>query len=335
MDVYLVLIDNGPITVNEIACQADVSRRHVYTLTEKLEDRGFVKINDYITPTVIQPTPPNYIYNEITSTADTMRNKLEAAIKTEASPGDAFEVLKSRKTVIKRIRQLLQNAQGQVIVTIPESLISTISDSLEAAVDRGVFVLVLIFQTGSDSIDLSNIELNKLAHIIRIREVEIPVIVSVDHSCALVAPRGVITQPNNQVHAVRLGQPYIEPIISKSVLNTDWSLGKEVFVTNECDLPQTFINLKHAVFQAYLHEQNGKSLKATIEAHHVGEAAETSYLTGEIVDIEQRIVNPPTTSEIGKCTFRIRLDSGEIVSVGGPDAYQEDYGAYRITLNQT
>ncbi|KZN23127.1 hypothetical protein A4G99_16665 [Haladaptatus sp. R4] len=292
-----------------------------------------MKINDYITPTVIQPTPPEQIYEDITSTADRMRDKLEATINTEASPADSFEVLKSRKTVIKRIRQILQNAEGQVIVTIPATLISTLSDSLKAAVNRGVFVLLLIFKTGDKQIDLSNIELDPLAHIVRVREVEIPVIVSVDHSCALVAPRGVITQPNHHVHAVRLGQSYIEPIISKSILNTDWNLGNEVFVKTACELPQTFWNLKHAVFQASLHSQAGTSLKAIIEAHRVGESGDKSQIVGQIVDIEQRIVNPFTTSDIGKCTFRINLEDGDIVSIGGPDAYLEDYGAYKITLD--
>lgn len=334
IDVYLVLLEAGPTTVNEIASQADVSRRHVYTVVKKLEEHHFVEINDYITPTVIQPTSPDLIHEKITSSADEMRDKLRTNIEPGTPQTDGFEVLKSRKTVIKRIRQILREAEGQVIVTIPETLISILTESLTSAVDRGVFVLLLVFQTGNGSIDLSDVELESIAHLVRTREVEIPVLVSVDHTCALVAPRGVITQPNSQVQAVRLGQSYIEPIISKSVLNTDWSLGEEVYVTTACELPETFTSFKHAVFQSYLHERNGTSLKATVEARHIGANAESTYLTGQVVKIEQRIVNPPTTPVIGKCSLRIQVDGNETVSLGGPDAYMEDYGANRITLER-
>lgn len=334
INVYLVLIKVGPTTVNEIASRTDISRRHVYTVAKKLEDHHFIEINDYITPTVIQPTPPDFIHEKITSAADEMRERLKTSIGPNTSPTDAFEVLKSRKTVIKRIRQILREAEGQVIVTIPKTLISILTESLKSAVDRGVFVLLLVFETENSTVDLSDIELGSIAHLVRTREVEIPVLVSVDHSCALVAPRGVITQPNSQVQAVRLGQSYIEPIISKSVLNTDWSLGDEIYVTTACELPQTFTNLKHAAFQAHLHIQNDMPLKAVVEARRIGASSESTYLSGQIEKIEQRIVDPPTTDVIGKCSLILRIDDNETVTIGGPDAYMEDYGVYRITLDQ-
>lgn len=37
---------------------------------------------------------------------------------------------------------------------------------------------------------------------------------------------------------------------------------------------------------------------------------------------------------IGKGSLKLQVDNDETVSIGGPDAYMEDDGAYRITLER-
>jgi len=56
-ETYLTILESGPTKVTEIAAEVDVSKRYIYTIAKKLEDRHLVIVNDYFTPTTIEAAP--------------------------------------------------------------------------------------------------------------------------------------------------------------------------------------------------------------------------------------------------------------------------------------
>jgi len=57
IDTYLSILEHGEAKASTIADDAGVSKRYVYSVSEKLEDRGFVEVNDHAVPTLIRANP--------------------------------------------------------------------------------------------------------------------------------------------------------------------------------------------------------------------------------------------------------------------------------------
>jgi predicted DNA-binding transcriptional regulator len=61
VDTYLTLLEYGEATASTIANVAGVSKRYVYSVSETLEDRGFVTVADHAVPTTIRALPPKKV----------------------------------------------------------------------------------------------------------------------------------------------------------------------------------------------------------------------------------------------------------------------------------
>jgi len=53
IDTYLTLLEHGEAKASTIAEAAGVSKRYVYSVSETLEARGFVDVDDHVVPTVL------------------------------------------------------------------------------------------------------------------------------------------------------------------------------------------------------------------------------------------------------------------------------------------
>jgi len=95
-----------------------VSKRYVYSVSESLAERGFVEVNDHVVPTTIRANPPDEVINRLRSDVDAIRPGLEERFSRVERQTEQFEVIKSRVTVIKRIRSLLADADSEVTLSI-------------------------------------------------------------------------------------------------------------------------------------------------------------------------------------------------------------------------
>lgn len=331
IDTYLSILDHGEAKASDIATDADVSKRYVYSISEELEGRGFVEVNDHSVPTKIKAHPPSEVIEQLSGTLETMEPELERRYTSTRDEIEQFEVIKSRQTVLKRIEALLEQAIEEVTLILPATLLSQLRSTLEETVDRGVCVLLLL--TGPEAEGYPREKLDGLASAVRVWHAPAPAILTADRRFGLIAPNELLTQSNSDTNAISLAQRQLVPVLIGSFFGNYWPVAEEIHVARPAELPRTFDGFRHAVLQIALHKQQGHELVATIEGRPVAEEDGTETVEGEVVTVQQGLVNPATNSFPVENAFTI--DTGEReLSIGGWGAFVEDYEAQSVTVER-
>lgn len=332
VETYDAILENGPATASDIATETDVSKRHVYNIAEKLERREFVVINDFVNPTRIEPAEPDRVYRTLREEAEQMYQTLELRYQQQDGRHEGVNVLKSRSTVVRRIRAMVSSAEDRIAISLPSEIVTTLGEDLREAVNDDVTVLLLLFG-GHRGDDIPGVSLEGVGDVVRYSDTEVPVLVAVDRKAGLVSRRGALTQPNSQVNAIFFGKSYLERVVFSAMINTDWVMADEIHTTPPDALPHTYTNIRQAVINAALHERANRTLRAEVEARAAGNGEKTRHLSGEVVGLRQRLVEPTSDANPGQCSLHL-WDGNERKSVGGSDAHMEEYRAYSITLER-
>ncbi|MFC6826579.1 TrmB family transcriptional regulator [Halopelagius fulvigenes] len=328
VDTYLTILELGEAKASTIADEAGVSKRYVYSIAEKLDDRGFVEVNDHAVPTTIRANPPADVVEALTSDLDDMRPALESRFSRAAPRSERFEVVKSRVTVLKRVSELVARAEAEVTLGIPYHLLDEVADELRAAVERGVLVLLIVtgVEPGTD------VELSGLASVARAWDQPMPTMLTVDYESGLVAPAEMVTRSNSAAQAIVFAQEQLGPVIVGSFLGNYWPMAAEVYTREPADLPATYDDFRHAVFQATLHLRAGDDVAARVTGRPVHYDDGPTELEGRIVDVRQGLLEPSTNSFPVENTLVV-TDGEETFSVGGGGAFVEDFEADSVELS--
>ncbi|WP_248904101.1 TrmB family transcriptional regulator [Halocatena marina] len=329
IDTYFTILAHGEAKAATIAENAGVSKRYVYSISETLEERGFVEVNDHIVPTTIRANPPEEVIARLTEELQAMQPGLESRFNRTTQPTQQFEVVKSRVTVLKRIQQLLSRATEEVTLSVPVSLLPKIEDELRATVDRGVLVLLLV--TREDLEDGQIDQFDDIASAVRVWEELAPVLLTIDRQQGIVAPNEMLMRANTGKQAIVVAQQQLVPVFVGSFLGNYWPMADEVCVTESASLPHRYDGFRQAVLHAELHRRAGQPLVAQIQARSTDSNDDYHDITGPIVEIRQSLTQPATNSFPVENALVVETDDG-LVSVGGPGAFIEEYEAGEITL---
>jgi sugar-specific transcriptional regulator TrmB len=331
IDTYFTILGHGEAKAATIAENAGVSKRYVYSISETLEERGFVDVNDHIVPTMIRANPPDEVIAQLTGELKAMQPGLESRFNRTAQPTQQFEVVKSRVTVLKRIRQLLSGASEEVTLSVPASLLSEFEDTLWTTIERGVLVLLLV-SGDRPAPDLSD-RVADTASVVRVWSEFAPMLLTADRRQGLVAPNEMLVKSNTGKQAIVVDQEQLAPIFVGSFLGNYWPMAEEVYVTDPAPLPQTYEVFRHAVLQAELHNRNDQALTASVKAQPVDSTDNYQTVEGRIVEIRQNLIQPVRSSFPVENAIVITDDENERVSIGGTGAFIEDYESHEITLS--
>ena len=329
IDTYLAILDRGEAKASDIAADADVSKRYVYSISEELEERGFVEVNDHSVPTKIKARPPSTVIDRLSDTIDTMEPELEQRYTSTEEDIEQFEVIKSRPTVLKRIETLLKSAEEEVTLTLPASLLSQLQPTLRETIDRDVLVLLLL--SGPEAENYPIEQLDGVASAVRVWHARAPLMLTADRSTGLIAPNEMLTQSNSDTNAISLAQRQLVPVLVGSFLGNYWPVAEELHVTRPADLPETFTDFRHAVLQVALHKQQGDEIVATVTGRPVAAENGAETIEGKVVNVRQGLVKPATNSFPVENAFAVETDE-DVFTVGGRGAFVEDYEAEEVHL---
>lgn len=329
VDTYLTLLEHGEAKASTVAEAAGVSKRYVYSASEELAARGFVTVNDHVTPTTIRANPPGEVVDRLANDAQSMRPALEARFSRAEAATEPFEVVKSRVTVVKRIRQAIGEAREEVALSFPLDSIDEVADELRAAVDRGVLVLLIVTGVDEPNGDLPT-DLAGMTSAARAWGQLMPSMLTVDNRAGVIAPAEMLERSNSSQQAIVLTQEQLAPVIVGSFIGNYWPAAAEAVVTDPAPLPATYGNFRHATFQAELHRRAGGTFRAQVVGRFV-DNDEPVELEGEVVGVTQGLVAPATNEFPVQHTLTLDVD-GERVTVGGPGAFVEDVEAEEVEL---
>ncbi|POG55563.1 TrmB family transcriptional regulator [Haloferax marisrubri] len=330
VDTYVALLEQGEAKASDLAQRAGVSKRYVYNVLGDFEDRGLVEVNDHETPTTVRAVDPAVVVRQLTDQLSSLETQLEAIHNPDPGEDRRYEVIKSTSTVKKRIASLVQQAENEINLSVPASLLPDLAPELEQAVDRGVLTLVLANGHGGEPASTSALE--GLGSVVRYWANDGPMLVCVDRTHGLFSPPEFVMGRESDRQAIGFTEDRLSPALVGSFLGNYWPLAEEVYLHEPDDLPATYERFRHAIFTATRYLKRGYTLVAEVElrATDSNEAFETR--TGRVSEVTQGLVKPTTNSIPIENSFVID-DGTEQFTVGGPGAIVEPYEARRVTLD--
>jgi sugar-specific transcriptional regulator TrmB len=332
IDTYLSLLEHGEAKASTVADAAGVSKRYVYSVSESLEDRGFVEVNDHVVPTTIRANPPDEVINRLRSDVDAIRPGLEERFSRVERRAEQFEVIKSRVTVIKRIRSLLDDAESEVTLSITAGHLPEIRESLAAAVDRGVLVL-LVVSDAEDALadgDLDARSLRGVASVVRTWSEAMPTLLTVDSAAGVVAPPELLRRSDTDRQAIHFSQEQLAPVIVGSFLGNYWPAASEVATAEPAPLPAEYANFRHTVFQVTLRLRAGETPRVTVGGRSTA-SDESVELVGRVIEAKQGMVEPTNNEFPVQHSLVVETADGT-VTVGGKGAFVEDVEADLVRI---
>ncbi|WP_132057837.1 TrmB family transcriptional regulator sugar-binding domain-containing protein [Halorussus amylolyticus] len=329
VDTYLAILEQGEATASEIADATGVSKRYVYSISEALEDRGFVDVDDHVVPTKIWARPPEEVVAALTDELAAMEPALSERYSRAERDLQQFDVVKSRVTVVKRIAEFISAADSELTLSIPYEHLSEVADELREAVDRGVLALVLVNDAPSNGFDTDDVD--GVATVVRTWEHATPLILTVDQQYGVVAPVEMVARSNTDQRAIAFAQEQIVPVLVGSFMGNYWPTADEVYVAEPRSLPAAYRSFRHAVLDATLRlrEDRPVGVEASVTPSRGGPDHKT--LTGTVVDTYQGLVEPATNDFPVQNSLVAETDDGR-VTVGGPGSFLEDFEATEVTL---
>ncbi|EMA33429.1 TrmB family transcriptional regulator [Haloarcula japonica] len=328
VDTYLSILGSGEATASEIADDTGVSKRYVYSISESLEDRGFVEVNDHVVPTTIRARPPEEVIDALTDRLEEMSGALDSRYSSSAREPQQFDVIKSRVTVIKRLTEYIRNAEREIMLSVPQQYLPEISEELAAAVDRGVLVMLVV----SSADGLRPDDASGLASVVRSWDQPMPIMLTVDAQFGLVSPTEMVTRTNSDQRAIAFVQQQLVPVLSGSFLGNYWLMATEETVTDPAPLPATYHDFRHAVLQATLHLRAGHDVQVSAEVRPVQAEDDTTHIEGVVVETKQGVAEPQTNSYPIEHTLLVDIGD-RTVSLGGSGSFIEDYETDEVTLS--
>ncbi|GGL39308.1 hypothetical protein GCM10009037_23810 [Halarchaeum grantii] len=328
VDTYLTILELGEAKASTVSDEAGTSKRYVYSIAEELEERGFVEVNDHAVPTTIRARPPEEVRASLTDDVEEMAPALETYYSQPEAPTQEFEVVKSRVTVLKRLSQFVSRAESEITLAVPATHLDAVREDLRDAVERGVFVLLLV----SDADPGADADLDGVASVARVWEQPMPTMLTVDQSGCVVAPSEMLARSNSDEQAIAFEQPQLGPVIVGSFLGNYFPMASEVYTTARDDLPATYVDFRNAVLQATLHRREGDGLRVTVEGHFVRDPGDAVTLDGRVVEVRQSLLEPATNSFPVETSLVVETDDGDVHTVGGQGSFVEDVEADEATL---
>ncbi len=323
---YLTVLEHGEAKASTIADDAGVSKRYVYSISESLAERGFVEVNDHVVPTTIRANPPEEVIERLRGDVESIHPGLTERYSRAERRTEQFEVVKSRVTVLKRIRSLVDDADHELVFSIPAAYLPEIRDALADAVDRGVLVLLIV----SDADIESAPDVEGVASVVRAWSAGMPTMLTVDSAVGVVAPPELIRRADSDRQAIVFAQEQLAPVIVGSFLGNYWLAADEVATDAPEPLPAEYPNFRNAVLQATLHLRADAELRATVSGRFTDDGEDVE-LVGTVVDVRQGMIEPTNNEFPVQHSLVVETEEGT-VTVGGPGAFVEDVVADLVRL---
>lgn len=140
--LYLVLHTEGDLSGYEAAKLAGISRSNAYAALAALTDKGAVYRLDGTTPRYQALPITDFCNHRLRSLNDTAR-QLESSLPQRATPAEAYLTIEGAQNISDRLRSMVDAAKERIYMALPPSALTMILPELQAALDRGIKVVVI------------------------------------------------------------------------------------------------------------------------------------------------------------------------------------------------
>lgn len=332
IDIYIAVLKQGETTAGELSDSTGVSQSYVYDLCSDLAANDLIRIDDTVAPTKIIARSPEDVIESLSSRLNTLDTAIADLYQEPEPSSSQFEIVKSKQTVINRIRERIRDADHEVFLVVPHSVYDRFTDVLTAARQRGVLVLLLLTDENETTLDES--QLASTASVVRSWRADPPVLAVTDGDSGVMGEPGIVSSRHGDRQAVVFSQSQVGIGFFGAFISNYWPMGTEVFITGPDSLPETYSYFRNGVFNATLYWNDAIELEASVKVVNRESGMTKQFERLPIEEIRQSIIEPRTSTFPMENSI-VLVDDGEPITVGGQDgigAFYEDYEGTELTL---
>ncbi len=143
---YLSLLKNNPATGYEISTRSGVPRSAIYSVINRLKDRGLINANGQ-EPKRYVPIAPSGLLEYLNQSHEDRANDLKTALDKLDTSEEVFDFwhLSGYRNLILKMRETINNAQQKIFLSIWPKDFTGVKKELEAARKRGVDIFLFSF----------------------------------------------------------------------------------------------------------------------------------------------------------------------------------------------
>ena len=151
--IYLTLLEGGPMSPYQIAKKIDISRTSIYNSLEHMYDKGCVEILPDNTTTYIAQEPEvllNKLKTEFNKSTDVLSKQLK--FFKESGYEEKYANLKSYEIIISKVKEIIKEAKSEVYINTDID-IQEFREEIEIAINKGIKIILFSF------LEINNLDL--------------------------------------------------------------------------------------------------------------------------------------------------------------------------------
>ena len=332
---YVALLDLGSATATDVANACEVPDPRIYDVLRYLDDMGYVETYQQDSLTV-RAHDPETVLADLRNRSDqylTAAEEIEDRWNRPAINEHEVSIVKRFETILSRSRELIAEAEDEIVISMTPALYDTLRDDLVDARDRDVHVKLCLYTDSGDSDLPPTDDLAASCTEARHRDLPASFLVVVDRRWTSFAPDrqevneyGILVDDRTHTHIFHW--------FFRSVL---WETWETIYEMPKEEVPITYVDLVECLRAVVPLLEDGVSVHVTVEGNDTETRKRTS-VSGRIVETQfsgemlERGEVIPLSPLAGRNSFTVETDSEESYDVGGWGARLEDIEARRMTI---
>ncbi len=321
IDAYLTVLEHGQLTASEIADRTDIPQPRVYDTVRSLSDRGLVELRES-RPMQIVAIDPEDAFGEVQSSFTEMVDELAARYTAPTRETEAVSLVKSRSTIIRHLKECIDAAEFELVLSLTPELLTEFADELEAQIADGVSIDLLL-TPASAAPDPDTFDYLSVATTVRARRgITTPVLAVADGEYSVYATQDAIRDDKDR-YGVIFNRSALGFLVSGFFGTVLWTTAETVAVDgSERPFPRRYASIRRAVKDI---RDLGGEFYATVEGRDT-ETGEERVVSGKVVDVAIQ-----DSEEVAALT--VETNEGR-VEVGGLVAALEDIEGQEIHIGR-
>lgn len=304
IDAYLAVLEHGQLTASEIADRTDIPQPRVYDTVRSLSDRGLVELRES-RPMRIVAIDPEDAFGDFQSSFTQMIDELTARYTAPTRETEAVSLVKSRSTIIRHLKECIESAAFELVLSLTPELLTEFADELETQSKNGVSIELLV-TPASRAPDPETFDYLSVATTARARRgITTPVVAVADGEHSVYATQDALRDDQDR-YGVIFNRSALGFLISGFFGTVLWTTAEPLAVDDsERPFPRRYASIRRAVKDI---RDLGGEFYATVNGRDT-ETGASRVCSGKVVDIAFQ-----DSEEVASLT--VETDSGP-VEIGG------------------
>jgi sugar-specific transcriptional regulator TrmB len=145
---YIALLQHNPLNGYALAKESGIPRANIYSVLQKLEERGAVIAIDTSSGMSYVPVPPDELIHHLSIRMDGILQAARHSLAQAAQPAeqDYVQNIQGYDELLQHARDLIQRGQHQLLLAVWQPEAQALADAIAAAETWGVAIRTLCFQ---------------------------------------------------------------------------------------------------------------------------------------------------------------------------------------------